>query len=260
MKIKAYAKVNIFLKIVGLRGNYHLISSRFFLLRNLYDEIEFIKKDEKSDTFVLHGNFGCPLEKNTIYKAYRALYEYTGSKKLKEFFQTHLVTVKKRIPEFAGLGGGSSNGASFILLANKVVNLGLKRETLAKISSTVGSDLPFFIYEFNSANVAGVGEMVTKFADSAPKIVTKTPNIKCDTAKVYGEFRKNYVSQIDKNAKTAQKLSNLNTQEILNRFDAQTLNDLLLPAQNLYPQLKEHQQNGWYFSGSGSTFFKMERS
>jgi len=48
MKIyRAYAKVNIFLKIAGTRGDYHEIISRFMLVKNLYDELEFVKKGYK---------------------------------------------------------------------------------------------------------------------------------------------------------------------------------------------------------------------
>ncbi len=143
MKIKAHAKVNIFLKIIGIEGNYHLISSRFIQLENLYDEIEFIKKEKKSDSFELIGDFGCTLEKNTIYKAYNALLHSGNQSILKDFFQTYKISVKKNIPEFAGLGGGSSNGAFFMILANNVLNLGLSKQTLAKISSTIGADFPF---------------------------------------------------------------------------------------------------------------------
>lgn len=44
MTKKSYAKVNIFLKIVGIRDNYHLIASRFVIVKNLFDTISFIKK------------------------------------------------------------------------------------------------------------------------------------------------------------------------------------------------------------------------
>jgi len=47
-KRKSYAKVNIFLKMIGVRGNYHELSSRFVLARNLYDEMRFEKADLSS--------------------------------------------------------------------------------------------------------------------------------------------------------------------------------------------------------------------
>ena len=75
---KAYAKVNIFLKITGKRGDYHEILSRFVLVNNLYDTLTFVAK--KSDGFVVEGAFNCETKQNTIYKAYVALLEATGSK------------------------------------------------------------------------------------------------------------------------------------------------------------------------------------
>ena len=65
---KSYAKVNIFLKIVGIRGNYHLLNSRFMRVKSFYDIIEL-----KKGSFNIIGDFGCELEKNTIYKAYLEL-------------------------------------------------------------------------------------------------------------------------------------------------------------------------------------------
>lgn len=67
MKIyKAYAKVNIFLKITGSRGNYHEIISRFMRVNNLYDELSFcIKKG--SDDFEIVGNFSHVRQNKIVY-------------------------------------------------------------------------------------------------------------------------------------------------------------------------------------------------
>jgi len=77
MKVyKAYAKVNVFLKITGLRGDYHEIISRFMKVESLYDELRFINKEdlgEKSETFCIVGDFSCDVQDNTIYKAYFAV-------------------------------------------------------------------------------------------------------------------------------------------------------------------------------------------
>ncbi len=138
MTKKSYAKVNIFLKIVGLRDNYHLLASRFMLVKNLFDEISFIKKDVES--FTLEGDFSCLLEKNTVYKAYKELEKYS---EVKNFFQKNIVIIDKKIPEFAGLGGGSSNCATFLNMVNQACNLNLSKEELAKIGSNIGADVPF---------------------------------------------------------------------------------------------------------------------
>ena len=66
MKVyKAYAKVNIFLKITGTRDNYHEIISRFMKVDSLFDELSFIPKEEcggKSESFCIVGDFSCETE------------------------------------------------------------------------------------------------------------------------------------------------------------------------------------------------------
>ena len=71
--MRAFQKVNIFLKIAGKRENYHELVSRFVRVHSLYDLISFEKKD--CTEFTLIGDFGCETKKNTIYKAYEKLKE-----------------------------------------------------------------------------------------------------------------------------------------------------------------------------------------
>lgn len=60
MHYKAYAKVNIFLKIVGTRGNYHELVSRFMIVSSLFDTLSFVPKKSK-EAFELVGDFNCAL-------------------------------------------------------------------------------------------------------------------------------------------------------------------------------------------------------
>ncbi len=257
MKIDSHAKVNIFLKVVGTRDNYHELISRFVIVKNLFDTIEFKEKESSNKDFSLVGNFSCKTKSNTIYKVYKALLEYTKDKRVEEFFNAHDVIVDKYIPEFAGLGGGSSNAASFLLLTNKVLSLALDKENLSSIGSSIGADVAFFIYEFNSANVSGIGEVVEEFKEEAINIETFTPKIACDTTKVYQQFRDKYLSKI--NPHLAEELIPLSSREILANYDSITLNDLFTPSLDLEPKLKEYQKEGWFFSGSGSSFFRIKQ-
>jgi len=150
--IKAYAKVNIFLKITGHKDGYHTLLSRFVRVEQLYDTLSFVPCE--CDTFTIEGCDGIPLKSNTIYKAYKALNDYTGDLDILNFFYKHKVVVNKRIPSQAGLGGGSSDAAAFIRLVKEVCNLMLSTQELAKIGSTVGADLPFFIYNYPSASLS----------------------------------------------------------------------------------------------------------
>ncbi len=253
MQIKAYAKVNIFLKITGHKDGFHTLLSRFMRVDNLYDTISFIP--QKCDSFTIEGCGDIELKSNTIYKAFIALNNFTRDLDILDFFYHHKVVVDKTIPAQAGLGGGSSDGASFMKLVNKACNLNLDTDTLAKIGSQIGADFPFFIYNYSSANVSGFGEIVDRFDEQPLKLEIFTPPIGCDTTIVYKTFKKNLFDSI--------KLSSfinwdkIRSDEILKLIDPIELNDLYKSALIEYPNLKKYQKDGWFFSGSGSSFFRV---
>jgi 4-diphosphocytidyl-2-C-methyl-D-erythritol kinase len=251
---KSHAKVNIYLKIIGVRGDYHELLSRFMRVESLYDTLSFKKKEHtQKQGFTIKGNFGCSLTQNSIYKAYLALQKELKTPKVEEFFQNYMVHVDKKIPELAGLGGGSSNAAAFLRLLNTTLSLNINNDTLAKIGATVGADVPFFIYNYPSATVSGIGEKVELYEEEILDIETMTPDIGCDTAKVYQAYRANYHDSID--LKAAHMLSTLDSKTLLARYEATFLNDLFAPAKALYPALENYHDNN-FFSGSGSTFFR----
>jgi 4-diphosphocytidyl-2-C-methyl-D-erythritol kinase len=255
MKIyKAYAKVNIFLKITGMRGEYHEIISRFMRVKNLYDEMCFSKKVDAE--FKIIGDFSCTTQQNTIYKAYLALKNYLqDASSLEQLMQNYAIEVKKNIPAFAGLGGGSSDAATYLHMCNEVLHLGLSKNELAKIGMEVGADVAFFIYEYNSANVSGVGEVVEEFNEELLDFEIFTPKVEISTPKVYKSYRENFYAPID--GFETQRLKNLSSKEILQTMKIDEANDLFKPALLEYKELKEHYKYGYYFSGSGSSFFRV---
>lgn len=248
MQIKAYAKVNIFLKIVGHKDGYHQLVSRMMKVENLYDTISFVPC--KCDNFTIEG-VDIPLEENIIYKAYKSLNEYTGDLDILEFFYNHKVVIDKKIPTQAGLGGGSSNAGAFIRLVKEVCNLVTPIEELAQIGSKLGADIPFFIYNYPSANISGFGEVVTPFNEELLNIKTYTPKIGCNTALVYKTFKENFLEKIEK--KNYNIWLNTPSKELLENHSIDELNDLFKASKKAYPNLKE--KKGYYFSGSGSSFF-----
>ncbi len=259
---KAHAKVNIFLKITGnaLHPNgktYHTLLSRFVQVEELYDTIRF--EPCEVDRFTIEGCDGIALEQNSIYRAYKALNLHTGDLELLDFFYRHKVVVEKRIPQGAGLGGGSSDAAAFLRLAKEACNLLIDTDALASIGATIGADVPFFVYNYPSANVSGFGEIVTPFDETPPRLRIETPPIHCDTAAVYQAYdtiaKKMRQSMIDYN-----KWVTIDSKQILyNAESPEVLNDLFAPALSVYPKLssfsKEH--HGWFLSGSGSTLFAL---
>ncbi|NOQ31207.1 MAG: 4-(cytidine 5'-diphospho)-2-C-methyl-D-erythritol kinase [Helicobacteraceae bacterium] len=253
-KYRAYAKVNIFLKIRGKRDNYHTLFSRFIKVNSLYDTLYFQPSDSKE--FEIVGNFSCKVQQNTIYKAYKALLEYTSSAKLKTFMIHNAIVVEKKIPAFAGLGGGSSDAATYLKMCNQELNLGLKVEELADIAIRVGADVPFFIYDYQSANVSGIGEVIEKFEEQALELEVFTPQVEISTPAVFKTFREFYYKELSDEERT--KLARMSSLEVLKNLNIKNANDLFESALHLHPELKDYVKDGWFFSGTGSSFFKIK--
>ena len=245
MKAKSYAKINLFLKIEGYKDGYHQLNSRFMRVKDLYDEIEF-----KKGTFNIIGDFDCALRDNTIFKAYLKLITYFPD--IRDYFIDKQIVVTKNIPSMAGLGGGSSNAATFLTMVNEDSGLGLDIERLARIGAEIGSDVPFFIYDTDVANVYGRGEIVKPTDEKAIEVEIGVPPIECSTPDVFKMYREKYFnpkkSDFDK----------MDTMELLENYKAEELNDLLRPALALYPDLFKYKDFG-FFSGSGSSFFKVKK-
>lgn len=249
--MKAFCKLNIFLKIIGTRDDYHEISSRFILYEKLYDEIEFTPKI--SDEIILDNK----IMNNIVFKAIDTLRDIGFSHELDEFFKNWQIILKKNIPSGAGLGGGSSDAGAFLRLINDKLNLGLNSRELIKIASKIGADVAFFASGLKSANVSGIGEIIDEFSDDIPNLDIITSNIFCATPKIYGEFRKNISDFSFVNSqKLAENLINKTSKQILANYENYELNDLLKPCLNLYPNLQiAHNE---FLSGSGSAKFKLD--
>lgn len=252
IRYRAYAKVNIFLKITGMRGEYHTLSSRFMQVKNLFDTLWF--EEKSTPEFEIRGDFDCEVDSNTIYKAYKHLLATTRSDKLSTFFENHAVCVEKNIPSFAGLGGGSSDAATFLRMCNEELELGLSLNELAEIGSHVGADVPFFVYGYESANVSGIGEVVERFDEPLIDFEVITPDIQISTPAVYRYYREHLYAPIS--SEEASRLESTPSRAILASMSPKVANDLYRSALGCYSELSE--KEGWFFSGSGSSFFRIK--
>lgn len=250
--MKAYAKINIFLKILGrTKNNFHTISSRFVLLESLYDELYFTKDKSKEGFEILNDL----IDDNIIKKAYVLLCQSGYKNVLDEFFSQYSLVLVKNIPMCAGLGGGSSNCASFLRLINETLNLKLTTQELINLSTKLGSDVAFFLSGFKAANVSGCGEIIKEFKDDELDFKLYFNQISCSTKVVYDTFDKleNDFYQNQKDAKTFEKLSS----STLLTFENHVLNDLLKPCIKAYPRMSEFVSKG-FLSGSGSSVFGLK--
>lgn len=143
MKVKANCKINIGLDILRRRDDgYHDLESVMFPVRQLYDEITIEELcGAKSDVeFVQSGIVvDCPLEKNLCVKAFRLMQQHFDIPPVR-------ITLDKRVPFGAGLGGGSSDATSVLLMLNDHFSLGVEQERLVELAALLGSDTPFFVH------------------------------------------------------------------------------------------------------------------
>ena len=129
--IKARAKINLSLEVLNKRkDNYHNIESVFQKI-NLYDEI-WIRKIKTNKFKMITNVYEINNKENIIYKAYRVLKE-----KYKNITGIE-VKLNKKIPMQAGLGGGSTDCASFIIAINKLFDLKMSKKEMEEIGKKLG--------------------------------------------------------------------------------------------------------------------------
>ena len=148
MKLKSNCKINLNLRIIGIKDGYHMLESVFCPI-NLCDYIEI---DVNSEDMIV--GMDIPIEENIMYKALKII------KKKYNIDKCVKISIEKHIPMQAGLGGGSSNAAFVIKALNKLFNLNLSESELLDIAKEIGSDVPFFIIN-KPAFVEGRGERIT---------------------------------------------------------------------------------------------------
>jgi len=175
------AKVNLHLAVLDKRPDgFHNLES-IFLTVNLADTLYFEPcKDENTAEIVMEGLSVCiPTEKNIIFKALSLFREKTG------FTQGLKIKAEKRIPAGGGLGGGSSNAATVFITLNKLAGFPLNRGQLLEMAASLGSDIPFFLYETSAAKVTGRGEIIEPFEIPEFFLVLVNPGFSSDTAAAY---------------------------------------------------------------------------
>ena len=262
MKIRAPAKINLWLRVVGKRTDgYHLLDS-LLLPISLYDEI-IIEKGRKSGNQnalrdrlrVSSDNPSVPQgRKNLAYKAASLLLNDKGIDESVE------IRIRKRIPVGAGLGGGSTDAAATLVGLNRLFRLGYTLKRLEKISSALGADVPFFIRGM-PARARGIGERLTPLRE-VPRLwlVILYPGFPVSTRWVYRKLSPKLTKAI---VNTSINLS-LGCSENLRKL---LVNDLEAVTMGRYPRigvLKEELARqgaiGTLMSGSGSSVFGVFQS
>lgn len=181
--VKAPAKINLTLKVCGLRDDgLHNIKSVMQKI-NLTDEI-LLRKTKQ------HIRLSCPGsdlpedEGNIAFKAALTFLKYSGLKNGVE------IKLHKGIPTAAGLGGGSSDAATVLMGLNKLFKTNYSPAVLRKLGAELGSDVPFFITAGGSALVTGTGTTIDELpAAQDAWFVLVNPGFSVSTKWVYDNFR-----------------------------------------------------------------------
>ena len=183
MQVLSPAKINPSLKILGRRDDgFHEIETLIAPI-TLCDEIEVHKSDSERIEFRCDDPSVPTADDNLVVRATKALFEET---KLKSGVSIEL---KKKIPHGAGLGGGSSDAASTLLALNQIFETKLTRDELVKLGSTIGSDIPLFIFE-SAAICKGRGDLVTPINLERPlSILLLKPDFRVSTEWAYSRWQ-----------------------------------------------------------------------
>ncbi|CAM4125290.1 4-(cytidine 5'-diphospho)-2-C-methyl-D-erythritol kinase [Acinetobacter pragensis] len=152
IRVPSPAKLNLFLHITGRRADgYHELQSIFQLI-DLFDWLEFTQTE--SNQISIDGLDAVDLEQNLIYRAAQLLQPYAKQPSGLN------IRIEKNIPMGAGLGGGSSNAATVLIVLNQLWQCGLNTDQLAKLGLKLGADVPIFVHGRN-AWAEGIGEHLT---------------------------------------------------------------------------------------------------
>lgn len=153
MILRANCKINIGLDVLRRREDgFHDLCTVMFPVRELYDTVKVEPSEDL--TFAQTGiTIDCPVEKNLCIRAARLMQKCYGVGNV-------AITLDKRVPFGAGLGGGSSDATAVIVAMNEIFNLNLTEDELIARAAEIGSDTAFFVR--NTAQLCtGRGEIMS---------------------------------------------------------------------------------------------------
>lgn len=252
MKIKAYAKINISLDIVGKRESdgYHLLK---MIMQNidLYDEIS-IEKQKEDITISCNKSYVPTDSRNLAYKA-ASLFKETYN--IEDGVHIDIV---KNIPVSAGLAGGSTDAAAVLKLMNKIFKVNASNEELMALGLKLGADIPYCI-NGGTALCEGIGEKITTLAPFKDKIlVLVKPSFGVSTKEVYKAFNLDRVRIHPKTENLIEAMEQDNLYYVANNMK-NLLENVTLRKHNILIKIKEDMNRygavGSMMSGSGPSVF-----
>ena len=181
VRMRAHAKLNLLLRVLARESDgYHGLETLFCLVE-LSDELVAERREEHGVTIDVQGADVGPPADNLALRGAAAVLAAT-----RERFGVHL-TLRKRIPARAGLGGGSSDAAAALTAVNRLAGDAIPRHELLQLAARLGSDVPFFVSGAPLALAWGHGERLLRLPPlpSAPALIL-TPPVPVSTSDAYG--------------------------------------------------------------------------
>jgi 4-diphosphocytidyl-2-C-methyl-D-erythritol kinase len=180
VRLPAHAKLNLFLRVLAREADgYHGLETVFCLV-DLADELRAERREGRGVTIDVQGADVGPSADNLAVRAAAVVLEATGDR-----FAVHL-TLIKRIPVRAGLGGGSSDAAAALLAVNRLAGDAVPRHELLQFAAKLGSDVPFCIAGAPLALAWAHGDRFIRLPalPSAPALLL-TPPVSIATAEAF---------------------------------------------------------------------------
>ncbi|MCU7905741.1 MAG: 4-(cytidine 5'-diphospho)-2-C-methyl-D-erythritol kinase [Candidatus Thiodiazotropha sp. (ex Epidulcina cf. delphinae)] len=175
----APAKLNLMLRIVGRRADgYHELQTVFQFL-DRHDQLRFQLRDD-GEILLRNELSQLPWEKNLCYRAANTLQRLSGTSRGIE------IELEKRLPMGGGLGGGSSDAATTLVVLNQLWKLSLSQSELGKIGLTLGADVPIFIHG-HASWAEGIGEDLTSIELPRRWYLVLTPSCHVSTAEIFNQ-------------------------------------------------------------------------
>ena len=271
-EIDAPAKLNLYLDVLGSRADgFHELETLLVPVR-IFDRLRWVDSPPTASESRLrirtlpHSRFDALTSgaDNLICRAVERLAVAAGLE------PRGTLELTKRIPMQAGLGGGSSNAAAALLLANAAWGIGYSRRSLAKLAADVGCDVPFFLSS-GAAICRGRGEMVESVA-ALPKMhfVIVKPPTDLSTAEVFSRWDQQHAASAVENCPRIDTLTKLIESlqgGALARASQWMANQLEAAAAAISPwidrlryELSKQGFCGQMMTGSGSACFGLARS
>ncbi len=178
----APAKLNLFLHVTGRRPDgYHLLQSVFQLI----DKSDLLHFETREDEQIRRSTevAGVPEESDLIIRAARLLRDAAHSQGIgKPCGAT--IAIEKRLPMGGGLGGGSSDAATALIVLNHLWETGFSQTELMALGLQLGADVPFFLFGQN-AFAEGVGEDLVAIETPKRWFVVIEPGVQVPTARIF---------------------------------------------------------------------------